>query len=153
MTDEQLNTIRRKYRTDDGHYYCGKCPIFTYCGTFCNDLDKENPNVDPAICERNIGLFEYPKLVLRGTEKTVTSPVFSDTEDMVNHPAHYTSGGIECIDAIYAALCKYDDPIDAWLAGQVIKYVWRAPLKGKYKEDIRKAKFYLDRLEVRQDEC
>lgn len=67
-------------------------------------------------------------------------------EDPVNHPSHYTAGGVECIDAITAALCKYEDPVDAWLAGQVIKYLWRAPLKGKYKEDIEKAQFYLNRL-------
>ena len=67
-------------------------------------------------------------------------------EDMVNHPSHYTSGGVECSDAITAALSKYDDPVDAWLVGQVIKYLWRAPLKGKYDEDIKKAQFYLNRL-------
>lgn len=66
--------------------------------------------------------------------------------DPVNHPSHYTAGGIECIDAIASAICMYNHPIDAWLAGQVIKYLWRAPLKGKYAEDIRKAQFYLNRL-------
>jgi hypothetical protein len=66
--------------------------------------------------------------------------------DPVNHPSHYTAGGIECIDAIGAAICKYERPIDAWLAGQVIKYLWRAPLKGKYVEDLKKAQFYLNRL-------
>ena len=64
----------------------------------------------------------------------------------VNHPSHYNAGGIECIDAIASAICMYDRPFDAWLAGQVIKYLWRAPLKGKYAEDIRKAQFYLNRL-------
>lgn len=66
--------------------------------------------------------------------------------DPVNHPAHYTSSGIECIDAISAALSSYKNPMHAWLAGQVIKYIWRAPLKKNYEEDLRKAKFYLDRL-------
>lgn len=66
--------------------------------------------------------------------------------DPVNHPSHYNASGIECIDAIDSAICMYNNPIDAWLAGQVIKYLWRAPLKGKYAEDIRKAQFYLNRL-------
>lgn len=66
--------------------------------------------------------------------------------DLVNHPAHYTSGGIECIDAIKAAISKYQIPYDAWLAGQVIKYIWRAPLKGNYEQDLKKAQFYLNRL-------
>ena len=68
--------------------------------------------------------------------------------DPVNHPKHYTaaSNGVECIEAIYAALENYKDPIDGWLAGQIIKYLWRAPLKGRYGEDLSKAGFYLERL-------
>jgi hypothetical protein len=34
---------------------------------------------------------------------------------------------------------------EAWLAGQVIKYVWRYKWKNGL-EDLRKARFYLDRL-------
>ncbi len=67
--------------------------------------------------------------------------------DPVNHPSHYTSSGnIECIDAIDACVCNYRSPVHAGLVWQVIKYLWRAPLKGNYDEDIRKAKWYLDRL-------
>ena len=65
--------------------------------------------------------------------------------DPVNHPAHYTSGGIECIDAIAAALTCQRDPMQAWLTGQVLKYLWRCPLKNGA-EDLRKAQFYLNRL-------
>lgn len=73
------------------------------------------------------------------TKKTVV-------DDPVNHPAHYTAGGIECLDAIEAAVCKYEKPMHAFLAGQVIKYIWRAPLKGGYYEDLKKAQFYLNRM-------
>lgn len=66
--------------------------------------------------------------------------------DRVNHPPHYTSGDIECIDAIDACVCNYGSPVHAGLVWQVIKYLWRAPLKDNYSEDIRKAKWYLDRL-------
>lgn len=67
--------------------------------------------------------------------------------DPVNHPKHYTSsGGIECIDAIESCLSTYKNPTHGWLVGQVIKYLWRAPLKGNYREDICKAQFYLNRL-------
>lgn len=65
--------------------------------------------------------------------------------DSVNHPAHYTAGGIECIDAIAAALTCQTDPMRAWLTGQVLKYMWRWPLKNGL-EDLKKARFYLDRL-------
>ena len=68
-----------------------------------------------------------------------------DQHDAVNHPAHYCAGGIECIDAIAAALTCQTDPMDAWLTGQVLKYLWRWPLKNG-KEDLEKARFYLNRL-------
>jgi hypothetical protein len=71
--------------------------------------------------------------------------------DPVNHPAHYTAGGIECIDAIAAALTCQTDPVAAWLTGQVIKYLWRWPLKNGV-EDLKKARFYLDRLIGREEQ-
>ena len=73
------------------------------------------------------------------TKKTIV-------DDPVEHPAHYTAGNIECLDAIESAVCAYGVPSHAFLAGQVIKYIWRAPLKGKYYEDLKKARFYLERM-------
>lgn len=64
--------------------------------------------------------------------------------DPVNHPAHYTRGGIECIDAITAAVCELPGT-EAWLVGQIIKYIWRYKWKNGL-EDLSKARFYLDRL-------
>lgn len=66
--------------------------------------------------------------------------------DNVNHPQHYTQGGVECIDALEAMMCGYADTVQGALAWQVVKYVWRSPLKGKQVEDLEKARFYLDRL-------
>lgn len=64
--------------------------------------------------------------------------------DNVEHPRHYTQGGIECIDAIKAAVTG-KPPYEAWLVGQVIKYVWRYDVKNGL-EDLQKARFYLDGL-------
>lgn len=66
--------------------------------------------------------------------------------DAVNHPSHYTQGGIECIDALTAMISAYEDPNDAALAWQVVKYVWRHPFKNNPVQDLEKARFYLDRL-------
>lgn len=66
--------------------------------------------------------------------------------DMVNHPAHYTAGKIECIDALESMASGYKDSVQAGLAWNVVKYVWRCPLKNNPLEDARKAKFYLNRL-------
>lgn len=60
--------------------------------------------------------------------------------DMVNHPAHYTAGEIECIDAIAAALGR--EGFIAYLRGQVMKYTWRLGRKGDAGEDARKAEWY-----------
>ena len=61
--------------------------------------------------------------------------------DNVNHPDHYTSGGIECIDAIRASL---GDPEFAdYCKGNIIKYLWRYRLKNGA-EDLRKAQVYLN---------
>ena len=64
--------------------------------------------------------------------------------DLVNSPAHYTSGGIETIDFIKAKLT--DEEFTGYLKGNVIKYVTRADLKGNRSQDLAKAKWYLDRL-------
>lgn len=66
--------------------------------------------------------------------------------DMVNHPSHYTQGGIECIDALTAMVTPYKDTVAATLAWQVVKYLWRHPFKFNPLEDVKKARFYLDRL-------
>lgn len=60
--------------------------------------------------------------------------------DPVNHPAHYTDGGIEVIDFIEAKLLGYH-------LGNVVKYICRAGKKGTNMglQDLQKARWYLDR--------
>ena len=64
--------------------------------------------------------------------------IISATPDSVNHPAHYTAGGIETIDFIEAKKLNYN-------LGNVIKYLTRADYKGNKLEDLRKAQWYLTR--------
>jgi hypothetical protein len=63
--------------------------------------------------------------------------------DPVNYPSHYTRGGIECIDAIRAALG--DDGFVSYCRGQALKYAWRSGLKQSHAEDLRKGAWYLSR--------
>jgi len=58
--------------------------------------------------------------------------------DAVNHPSHYKTGGIETIDYIEAKQLGYH-------LGNVVKYVSRASHKGRQLEDLKKARWYLDR--------
>ena len=56
----------------------------------------------------------------------------------VDHPPHYSAhaSSIECIEiAEHMNFCL----------GNVIKYVWRAGEKGSKLEDLKKARWYLDR--------
>lgn len=64
--------------------------------------------------------------------------------DPINNPSHYTSSPIECIDAIEATLGP--EGFHAYCRGNAIKYIWRAPLKGDWKENIGKAIWYLQRM-------
>lgn len=64
--------------------------------------------------------------------------------DMVNHPSHYTQGGVECIDALEAATINLKG-IEAVCTANAIKYLWRWKEKGGI-EDLEKSKWYIDRL-------
>lgn len=68
-------------------------------------------------------------------------------EDVINHPSHYTRGKIEVIDFIEDQQLPYH-------LGNVIKYIARAGYKGDKLEDLKKARWYLDRYinEVMQHE-
>lgn len=73
----------------------------------------------------------------------ISSDSSSEESDPVNHPAHYTNGEIECIDAIKSSMDIL--AFRGYLKGNVIKYMWRYEYKNKI-EDLKKAQWYLDRL-------
>ena len=58
--------------------------------------------------------------------------------DPVNHPKHYVShpSGVECIEVTEHFNFN---------KGNAIKYIWRSSDKGKEVEDLRKARWYIDR--------
>jgi hypothetical protein len=64
-------------------------------------------------------------------------------EDVVNHPSHYTDGGIETIEAIEAALTN--EEFRGYCKGNCMKYIWRERHKGGT-ESLKKAQWYLNRL-------
>lgn len=70
-------------------------------------------------------------------EKAVHEVLATPVHDPVNHPKHYTTGKIETIDYIDAKGFNY-------CLGNAIKYVSRAPHKGKYVEDLKKAVWYIN---------
>lgn len=58
--------------------------------------------------------------------------------DAINHPKHYNGhpSGVECIDVVEHM---------SFNVGNAIKYLWRADLKGAPLEDLKKARWYVDR--------
>ena len=68
--------------------------------------------------------------------------------DAVNHPSHYTDGGIETIDFIEAKKLPYH-------LGNAVKYISRAGKKDQNKtiEDLQKAVWYIERyIKVLEEE-
>lgn len=63
--------------------------------------------------------------------------------DPVNRPAHYNNGAIECIDYLTDSL---GEGFSHYLEGSIKKYLHRFRYKKKPVEDLRKARWYLDRL-------
>lgn len=61
-----------------------------------------------------------------------------ECDDAVNHPSHYTQGNIEVIDYI-------EDKKLGYHLGNVVKYVSRAGHKNNALEDLKKARWYLNR--------
>ena len=61
--------------------------------------------------------------------------------DTVTKPIHYNQSGIECIDAINA-MTNTMNGTSAYMAGNVLKYVWRHEYKNGL-EDLEKAQVYL----------
>lgn len=64
--------------------------------------------------------------------------------DMVNHPSHYADSTIECIEAIEASMTQ--EAFCGYLKGNAQKYFWRYEKKINPVEDLKKARWYTDRL-------
>ena len=76
--------------------------------------------------------------------KEVRDALNAEVVDVVNSPPHYKSGGIEAIEGIEASMGP--EAYAGYLKGSVTKYLWRYEKKGKPLEDLKKARWFLDRL-------
>ena len=76
--------------------------------------------------------------------KEIRDALNDEVVDVVNSPSHYKSGGIEAIEGIEASMGP--EAYAGYLKGSVMKYLWRYEKKGKPIEDLKKARWFLDRL-------
>jgi len=70
--------------------------------------------------------------------QSAPAPMTKPDNDPINNPRHYTAhpSGVECIQITeHMGFCL----------GNAIKYIWRADLKHDAIEDLKKARWYIDR--------
>ena len=123
------------------------------CGTtFIHKKEKAQgrwPKYCPTCLPKYSKVPKKKEVTVEPVEQTIEELVVElpKKEDVINHPSHYTRGKIEVIDFIEDQQLPYH-------LGNVIKYVARAGYKGDKLEDLKKARWYLDRYinEVMQHE-
>ena len=137
------------------------------CGTMFEQTGKGRPAVNCPTCRAELNetkkkvspndnqpekVNEVAPVISKTetTESYITADSVKDLYDVttdkkpnrissaIDHPSHYNRGKIEVIDFI-------EDQGLSFHLGNVIKYVTRAGSKGDKLEDLKKARWYLDR--------
>lgn len=113
-------------------------------GEKASDMDKN------SFCIPGDGIDTEKKHDTLSASRSMNKPGYSDCithailfekdekADNINRPSHYIShpSGVECIQITEHM---------SFNLGNVIKYLWRADEKGAPIDDLRKARWYLDR--------
>lgn len=136
--------------------FCSICDAVKYtCGNEAKDLADlmgfeviDEPTIGESVAKhsedakpkrRTLGASNSTDGMTKYVEKylEVVKP------DPVNRPAHYTSSGIECIDAMQAAFGV--EAVNDFCLCNAFKYLWRHRQKNGV-EDLKKCRWYLNRL-------
>lgn len=141
MTAERMADILTKY--------CASCKRCDYCelkklydakvDKYTDDYGCNFKDMDEQMVDKIYGWYKELNPATCENAKAKEPDV-----DMVNHPSHYTQGGIECIDCIKSATVGKVG-IEAFCVGNAIKYLFRYEEKNGI-EDVKKARWYIDRL-------
>jgi len=157
MTIEELKFAREIGATNcwNGEYWKSgtkNCASVFMNGEWVDELGRSDPDgcfaelwkdskIDFAPLDEYEAAQEVPEGYYLDDESGKLKPL-KPKADMVNHPPHYQSdNGIECIDAIRAALGK--EGFIAYCRGNAMKYIWRD--KSDNVEDWKKAAWYLNK--------
>jgi hypothetical protein len=99
----------------------------------CNDCTNYDKWVN-----RSIFIRSAAKPLSEAIKEWVDIKEDEEIVDIVNQPPHYTEhpSGIECIQVTEHM---------GFNLGNAIKYIWRCDLKKDAIEDLKKAKWYIDR--------
>ena len=146
MTRKEKETILYDY-CDNKTFNCTECPLSK---KYDEETDEYTDTYACVFDEMSDTMLNkcynwYKELDLAACENSETECCSKKSDvDMVNHPSHYTQGGIECIDALKAATVSKTG-IEAVCTANAIKYLWRYEEKNGI-EDVKKARWYIDRL-------
>ena len=149
MTIDEMRSEVNKYCDSLDSLFCEGCRLKSPnkgCRWYSSD-DKSTE--DCYLFLVNEGLISKPEQPEINFVKVERNDEVEPTNDAVQHPSHYTQGGIECIDAIKASMTA--DGFADYCKGNIIKYICRWRDKGGV-EDLRKASVYLDWLINAADE-
>lgn len=104
-----------------------------------NDNQSEKVNeVAPVISKTETTESYITADSVKGLYDVTTDKKPDCVSNAIDHPSHYNRGKIEVIDFI-------EDQGLSFHLGNVIKYITRAGSKGDKLEDLKKARWYLDR--------
>ena len=149
MTIDEMRRKVDKYCASFGPHTCKGCQFCgpdNSCGWYHDNDESTEDCYWLLVNEGLIGKPEQPEINFVKVER---NDEVEPTNDAVQHPSHYTQGGIECIDAIRASMTA--DGFCDYCKGNIIKYIWRWRDKGGV-EDLRKASVYLNWLINAADE-
>ena len=106
---------------------------------------KRSANIDEQVTKPNVTRIEQ-LLNEWNPPKVPPTPEYFDVvqPDPVNHPAHYTHGGIETIDFIQAKLTP--EEFRGYLKGNILKYGSRIGHKDNDMQDAGKLAWYTSKL-------
>lgn len=134
---DRLDNFCKKYCSKG----CETCAIREKCREFTNQTSGGRFDYTPErmkIAEEVDSALD--KIMLKKSETECSK---------VNHPIHYNTGSIECIDAMVETQGK--EAVMAFCVCNAMKYIWRHNSKNGV-EDVRKAKWYIDKYLELYDE-
>lgn len=132
----------KKYAKDQGLTVVSAAVLEDYDHWTIGELPKAKPQKSESSGDfyvtpsRNKKPGPEDKITLETTESDLCVE-----DNSVHSPAHYQLGGMEAIDVIDEAV---DDPA-SFYRGNAIKYLLRAGKKGDARQDLEKARYYIDR--------
>ena len=143
---ERMDKEIQKYCGKQWH--CRECCIHEICTRCKGDFrhnEKECKEAYDTIVETTLkanGVYDCLEDISDSTESTESTEPTELTNDIINHPSHYTHGGMECIDEMLLVFgkeaVKHFCLLNSW------KYRKRCLFKHG-EEDLKKADWYLSK--------